>query len=279
MVFLVFGLISTAFAEVPAIISYQGILTDNNGAPLTGNYDLTVRIYEQQSDGTAIWNETHTGVSISGGVFNIKLGSVTPFDASVDFSTQYWLGVSIDGGAELVPRTQFTSVGTALMAKKVMDGGIPPGMIAAFAMPTAPAQWLACNGQAVSRTEYPNLFAAIGTMYGVGDGSTTFNLPDYRGYFLRGWDNGRGVDPDAANRTDRGDGTVGDNVGTQQSDAFKSHMHSSHRVLNGYPLNAYDQNYDLFSENGSGRAAAKTSYAGGSETRPQNISVLYCIKY
>lgn len=156
MVFLVFGLISTAFAEVPAIISYQGILTDTNGAPLTGNYDLTVRIYEQQSGGTAIWNETHTGVSISGGVFNIQLGSVTPFSATVDFSIPYWLGISIrrngvdplNGGTELTPRTQFTSVGTAMMAKKVMDGGIPPGMIAAFAMPTAPAQWLACNGQA-----------------------------------------------------------------------------------------------------------------------------------
>jgi len=61
-------------------------------------------------------------------------------------------------------------------------------------MNAAPDGWRACSGQAVSRTTYAALFAAIGTEYGVGDGSTTFDLPDLRGEFLRGWDNGRGVD-------------------------------------------------------------------------------------
>ena len=90
-----------------------------------------------------------------------------------------------------------------------------------------PAGYLAAEGQAVSRTTYATLFALVGTIYGPGDGSTTFNLPDYRGYFLRGHDNGAGRDPDASTRTDSGGGTVGDNVGTVQADDFKSHAHAT----------------------------------------------------
>ena len=69
----------------------------------------------------------------------------------------------------------------------VSQGGFLPGMVQAFAFQTPPAGWLKCNAQAVSRTEYAALFAAIGTAYGAGDGSTTFNLPETRGLFVRGW--------------------------------------------------------------------------------------------
>ncbi len=71
----------------------------------------------------------------------------------------------------------------------------PPGQVAAFARTNAPNGWLKANGAAVSRTTYSSLFAAIGTTFGAGDGSSTFNLPDLRGEFLRGLDDGRGVDP------------------------------------------------------------------------------------
>lgn len=67
--------------------------------------------------------------------------------------------------------------------------------IAAFPLSWAPAGWLKCNGAAVSRTAYADLFARIGTMFGGGDGYSTFNLPDYRGEFLRGFDDGRGLMP------------------------------------------------------------------------------------
>jgi len=72
------------------------------------------------------------------------------------------------------------------------------GMVAAFAMTAAPPGWLKCNGAAVSRTAYPRLFGWLGTHYGAGDGTTTFNLPDMRGLFPRGWDDGRGLDPGRA---------------------------------------------------------------------------------
>lgn len=71
----------------------------------------------------------------------------------------------------------------------------PPGMSADFAMATAPAGWLKENGAAYSRTAYAALFAAIGTTHGVGDGSTTFNVPDSRARFKRPLDDGAGRDP------------------------------------------------------------------------------------
>ena len=71
---------------------------------------------------------------------------------------------------------------------------ILPGTIAYVGMNSTPTGWLKANGAAVSRTTYAALFSAIGTTYGSGDGSTTFNLPDLRGEFPRGFDDGRGVD-------------------------------------------------------------------------------------
>ncbi len=64
---------------------------------------------------------------------------------------------------------------------------LPSGMVMYFANSSTPAGWLQCDGSAISRTTYANLFAAIGTVYGAGDGSTTFNIPDTRGQFIRSW--------------------------------------------------------------------------------------------
>jgi microcystin-dependent protein len=88
-----------------------------------------------------------------------------------------------------------------------------PGVFKWFAGPTAPAGYLKCNGQAVSRTTYAALFNAIGTRYGLGDGSNTFNLPDVRGNVIRGYDDGRGIDPGRA-------------LGSEQADQNKGHTHS-----------------------------------------------------
>ena len=109
-----------------------------------------------------------------------------------------------------------------------VSGGdvVPSGAIFAFPTNTAPTGYLICDGSAVSRTTYANLFALIGITYGNGNGTTTFNLPDYRGQFLRGNDSGAGIDPDAGARLDRGDGTTGDVVGSKQGGALASHLHS-----------------------------------------------------
>jgi len=74
------------------------------------------------------------------------------------------------------------------------SNSIPVGAAVPFFGGTVHAGFLKANGAAVSRTAYAALFAEIGTLYGVGDGSTTFNLPDSRGEFMRGWDDARGID-------------------------------------------------------------------------------------
>lgn len=87
------------------------------------------------------------------------------------------------------------------------------GEIIFYAGSSAPAGWLECDGSAVSRTTYAGLFAVVGTTYGAGDGSTTFNLPDNRGYFLRGYDHGAGRD-------------TGRTIGSTQTASLLTHNHT-----------------------------------------------------
>lgn len=153
-----------------------------------------------------------------------------------------------------------------LMRKGEVDSAvaaaIPVGAVQAFAQSTAPTGWLKANGQLVSRTTYAALFSAIGTTYGAGDGSTTFALPDLRGEFIRGWDDGRGVD---AARV----------FGSWQVDEIKSHTHVTL---------IYEPDEGAIDEVGGGRAEGGANYkqtqaTGGDETRPRNVALLYCIKF
>lgn len=153
------------------------------------------------------------------------------------------------------------------------DDLVPPGSVIAFAGDTCPSGYTDADGSAVSRTvTYDDLFSAVGTRYGVGDGSTTFNLPNYHGYFLRGNDDSNSIDPDAASRTDSGDGTTGDNVGTKQADAFEAHVHSG--GFSQYQTSSAGSGFPAYPGN-----TTNVGSTGGNETRPVNIAVLYCIKY
>lgn len=100
-----------AYAQVPRVISYQGVLTASpGGSPVNGMRNLGFALYESEDDfATPTWTETHLGVHVQHSVFAVYLGSATPFPSSVDFSKQYWLGISIDGGAELTPRFHLTA--------------------------------------------------------------------------------------------------------------------------------------------------------------------------
>ena len=97
-----------------------------------------------------------------------------------------------------------------------------------------------------------------------------FKLRDARGKFPRFWDNSAGVDPDAAGRTDRGDGTTGDNIGTRQAEEFKSHAHAS-VVSSGGTATAGGIGFLV--------TTGASTAAGGNETRPINEYFMLCIKY
>lgn len=164
----------------------------------------------------------------------------------------------------------------------------PAGTVIWTARTTAPTGYLKANGAAVSRTTYATLFAAIGTLYGVGDNSTTFNLPDLRGEFVRGFDDGRGIDS-------------GRTMGSNQAQNYQSHTHTgttagagSHSHTTTY---AYGYNFGSTGRGGGGANSVETystsqsvngvgdhahtfttNPSGSTETRPRNIALLGCIK-
>ena len=145
-------------------------------------------------------------------------------DSVADFNNNQWLQIGSNNvnsyfynkrsGKYLSMRNdgELRYDGKRLLDASDLLGMVPSGAVLYFAGRTAPAGWLKANGAAVSRTAYAALFAAIGTTYGAGDGRSTFNLPDLRGEFLRGWDDGRGVD-------------TGRVFGSAQAHALQSHQH------------------------------------------------------
>ena len=115
---------------------------------------------------------------------------------------------------------QKLSAGTATM---------PSGTIAAYAGLTAPIEFLICEGQAVSRTTYADLFTAIGTIYGNGDGSSTFNIPDLRSEFIRSFISGSAVDPGRALGSNQGWSTAlvgGTTISASYDNNTNFHSHS-----------------------------------------------------
>lgn len=149
---------------------------------------------------------------------------------------------------------------------------VPVGSVVIDAI-ACPSGYLEANGASISRATYSALFTRYGVTYGTGNGSTTFNIPDYRGYFPRGRSAGSGRDPDVGARGARPDGVTGDAVGTIQGDMIKSHDHVTGRYAGtGFMNGSYGPAMEA-------PHVGVTSPTGGNETRPINISVLYCIKY
>lgn len=162
------------------------------------------------------------------------------------------------------------------------------GLILPFAYDTSgspPTGFFECDGSPVSRTTYSDLFAAIGITWGVGDGSTTFNLPDLQGAFLRG------TGSHGSSTMANGSAFAGPNVGSFENDSFQGHKHT---ILN-YAWNSTSTSNEivgptgqppLASDSGSGSGVGDPKTDGtngtprtGDETRPFNAGVMYCIKF
>jgi microcystin-dependent protein len=166
----------------------------------------------------------------------------------------------------------------AVTQAKTNNSLIPSGAIMAFAMNGAPTGWLAANGSAVSRTTYSNLFSAIGSTYGAGDGSTTFNLPNLSGIFVRG----------------SGSQTIG---GVSYSRSFSTNQNDALQNITG-TVGQFDAAFGTTVATGAFTTTQTTKTTGGggsgkyltadfdasrvartsTETRPANIALLYCIK-
>ncbi len=177
----------------------------------------------------------------------------------------------------------------ALDGSALTDVGTPIGTIIMVAHSTPDTGYLECDGSAISRTTYAALFAKIGTTYGVGDTTTTFNIPDCRGEFIRGWDNSRGID-------------TGRVLGSNQSDDIKSHNHASGTLATA---SAGSHTHNIKEEGSAATGSIQgvsdsthsnatiatepagahthtlsgsTASTGSSETRPRNISFMFQIR-
>jgi microcystin-dependent protein len=197
---------------------------------------------------------------------------------------------SITGSGTNITSLNATNITTGTLAVTLGGTGTNDafaGMVVYFAVSTVPSGWLSCDGSAVSRATYALLFSRIGTTWGVGNGSTTFNIPDLRGEFIRSWDAGRGVD-------------TGRTFATAQSAAMLNHTHSgttstdpghTHNIqltTDGGANGAANGNNGQVAANlstGIGGAHSHTfttgnpSTGGSTETRPRNVSLLACIKF
>jgi microcystin-dependent protein len=158
------------------------------------------------------------------------------------------------------------------------------GQIAFFPANAAPGGWLKCSGALVSRATYPALWAfanASGNIvsdaawssapfpsgsFSTGDGSTTFRIPDLRGEFVRGWDDGRGADS-------------GRTIGSYQADALQNH---THEVFDRINAGAGEPTVNGVNSGGSDITRTTTNPVTGrtaAETRPRNVALLACIKF
>lgn len=168
----------------------------------------------------------------------------------------------------------------------------PSSKIALFARSTAPTGWLKANGAAVSRTVYADLFAAIGTTWGAGDGFNTFNLPDLRGEFVRGWDDSRGVDAgrgfatqqaSTLTRTAANDYSGQDTSGVQSAsgmayanaDTTTSGIVTGAKNGDGTNLSPSTVDNSIVAPLNTGSISPSARWIG---YRPRNVALLYCIK-
>ncbi|MBI1841445.1 MAG: tail fiber protein [Verrucomicrobia bacterium] len=177
------------------------------------------------------------------------------------------------------------AIDSSKLAQDIVDRIIPAGTIIAFGgtQGAIPSGWTLCDGADLDRAGNPRLWAAIGTNFGSGDGSTTFNVPDLRGVFLRGVDSSStrgatGRDPDSSARVaSKAGSNTGNAVGSLQNDEIKSHTHTTSRRY----VNAVVDGAGPWS--GGGQPGGTGIFdginpTGGSESRPKNVYVNYIIK-
>jgi microcystin-dependent protein/sporulation protein YlmC with PRC-barrel domain len=200
------------------------------------------------------------GSVLIGNATNVPTATAVTGDVTISSSGVTAIGSGVIVNADISASAAIDGSKLATAAQQAL---VPAGAVMAFAMNSAPSGWLAADGSNVNRTTYASLFSAIGTTYGAGDGSTTFDLPDLRGYFVRG----SGTNSDA---------TAAGTFGAKQADDLKSHLHTHEPgaaagAASGGSFTA--QRTDLLT------TAINTSSTGGTETRPKNIAMLYCIKF
>lgn len=275
-----------AFTEVCAVtdtVPYYIEAVDMDGRP-TGDYEYGLGTYSaaNQLTRTTVRGSSNGGLAVSFPAGNKLVGLGIPAPNSIP-TRQEWrtaLGFTAIGDGVATA----TDSAAAAVALGFADGQLAaPGDISFRAVSSPRTGWLKANGAAVSRTTYAALFAAIGTTFGAGNGSTTFNLPDLRGEFLRGWDDARGVDPGRGFGTAQLDqmqrimGEGNANWATQGASGTGAFSGTGTVTGTRNSPGVATGNNVIFDSAGS--AGARTSTSTSGETRPRNVALLACIKF
>lgn len=259
-------LATTAFVQAEiandsAPVSHVGATGTAHGVATTAVAGFMSSTDKSKLDGIAAGAQANTVTSVAGKTGAVSL-SVSDVSGAAPTASPTLSGTpSAPTPATGTNNTQLAT--TAFVKSQIANdiaGLVSAGSVQYFAMTTPPSGWIQANGAAISRTTYSALFSAIGTTFGAGDGSTTFNIPDLRGEFLRGWDNGRGVD-------------AGRGFGSVQGDEFRSHSHTAWGNAVSSPQYGEVPNPSWFG------GLLQTSNTGGNETRPRNVALLACIKF
>lgn len=285
--------------------NYQAVVRNANGVLLANTaVNLRVSLYPGQYATAPTWVEIHNDSTDMSGCFGITVGkgerdnsSMVQNYSDVNFSAiHYWLKIEILEG-ETYREINYSQLPSSPYAEVAYNAfAIPVGVIVPFGGEEVPFGWMLCNGAEVSRTEYANLYNAIGVCWGIGDGSTTFNLPDMRGMFLRGVSGESENDPDAEDRVVLNDngGNTGNNVGSYQGDAIRNIIGEIDGGGDDGPLPAGGEGTGAFEvgpwrgngadgSNGAGAHSfnfdASRVVPVGSDNRPKNVYVNYIIKY
>jgi len=294
--------------------SFQGYAVGTSGVVLSEEHlDVKFTIYPKSGVGYT-YEETQYIITDFYGVFSAEIGSETPeMFQRLNFTAkgvEYWLKVEVKKITEPLFNIISDQALLAVPYAKFAENGVPVGTIISFAAGATkvPEGWLLCDGSEYDGTnaQYEQLYTVIANTWG-GTG-TNFNVPDLRGYFLRGVDDAAGNDDDAASRTALiAGGATGDNVGSYQLDGVGDHKHTysgstssggshSHNVNAYYGGGVVSSGSDVVIYNPDGSSAGYAGYTSadgdhahsfsgttavnaGDETRPKNAYVLYIIKY
>ena len=242
--------------------------------------------------------------------------SATVVNPTTNTSQSHWVPITKTGDTASAGLVRLATVGEHVSGTSSTIAATPAGIqslfsgiIVYFPQNVPPAGFMVCDGSAVSRTTYANLFDRIGTRWGAGNGTTTFNLPDLRGEFIRGWDSGRGINPsrtfgsvemsqNLAHTHGASSSTAGEHTHTSTMGNAGAHTHDYYRAPVNHPGGAEggsrESNGNRIEQTGSSGAHTHTltiqsagghshtitvQSEGGAEARPRNVALLPCIKY
>lgn len=252
---------ATVGANIGGFNIHEIGLTDETGQLVyIGNYHGGYKsLFEDGAGG-----ELTISIDIKGVAANLINLSIDP---NINTATKTWVQQQLD---EL--RAYFTP----LLAK--------PGTIEIWSNPIPPAYALECNGAAYSRTEYKTLFDVIGTAFGDGDGSTTFNVPDFRAEVPRGWDHGRGIDvgrvfgsAQKATSVCMGDPTLTDGRLVNLYNNTDNSTETMRNALNG-EATTIDASKLILLSSAAQVVDSVTAIQSTMSVRPRNVAVMFIIR-